>query len=73
MTANEQRWVVQPDDARIEIAIGREAKLSPDVQEALDSLMRALEAEQDVQGYLNCQEVEMGECRSYFSCAGVTQ
>ena len=72
MASDEQRWVVKPDDARIEIAIGRDAKLSPEVTAALDNLMRVLEANQDVQGYLNCQEVEMGECRSYFSCAGVT-
>lgn len=72
MASDEQGWVVKPDEARIDIAIGREAKLSPEITEALDSLVRALEANQDVQGYLNCQEVEMGECRSYFSCAGVT-
>ena len=72
MASDEQRWVVKPDEARIDIAIGREATLSPEVAEALDALMQALEANQDVQGYLNCQEVEMGECRSYFSCAGVT-
>ena len=34
--SEEQQWVVAPDEARIEIAIGREAKLSPEVQQALE-------------------------------------
>ena len=71
MASDEQRWVVKPDEARIDIAIGREAKLSPEVREALDNLLRVLEAEQDVQGYADCPAVAAGDCSGVYSCKGV--
>lgn len=51
MASNEQRWVVQPDEVRIEIAIGREAKLLPEVKDALDRLAHVLEQQREVQGH----------------------
>jgi hypothetical protein len=75
MAADEQQWVVAPDEARIEIAVGPEAKLSPELREALDNLARTLEKEQEVQGYLlgHCDEVSITQdCRYYMSCKGVT-
>jgi hypothetical protein len=71
MSSDKREWVVKPDEANIELAIGREAKLSPEVRSALDALMRALEAEQDVQGYGQCQDVAIGDCDAVFSCKGV--
>ena len=71
MASDEQRWVVKPDDARIEIAVGRDAKLSPEVTAALRDLLQALEAQQDVQGYMSCQAVTIENCDAVFSCKGV--
>jgi hypothetical protein len=71
MASDEERWVVAPDEARIEIAVGHEAKLSPGVQEALDNLMRVLESQQDVEGYFSCEKVFIRECRQYMLCGGV--
>ena len=71
MASDEQRWVVKPGEARIDIAVGPEAKLSPEVTEALHNLLRALEAQQDVQGYISCPAVAIGECDAVFSCKGV--
>lgn len=71
--ADEQRWVVKPDDARIEIAIGKNASISPEVKEALENLARALEDQQEVQGYAHCDKVEISQdCAWYMSCRGVT-
>lgn len=72
MTSDEQQWVVQPDEARIEIAVGRDVKISPEVQEALDALMRVLEDRKEVEGYFSCDKVFIRECRQYILCGGVT-
>jgi hypothetical protein len=73
MAGDEQEWVVKPDEARIDIAIGREAKLSPELREALDRIARVLEQQQDVQGYMNCPKVTYEEnCAAYVTCRGVT-
>lgn len=73
MASDEQGWVVAPDEARIDIAIGRDAKLSPELREALDRVARAMEQQQDVQGYMNCPQVTYEEsCASYVTCRGVT-
>jgi hypothetical protein len=71
--ADQQKWVVKPDDARIEIAVGKDAKLSPEVSAALENLAHALEEEQEVQGYSHCDDVTISQdCRWYMSCRGVT-
>jgi hypothetical protein len=71
--ADEQKWVVAPNDARIEIAVGKDANISPDVKAALENLARALEEQQEVQGYSTCQKVEISQdCAWYMSCRGVT-
>jgi hypothetical protein len=71
--SDESQWVVAPDEARIEVAVGKDAHLSPDVQAALEQLAQALEAEQEVSGYSKCEEVTITQdCRWYMSCKGVT-
>jgi hypothetical protein len=69
---DEQQWVVKPDEARIEIAVGAEAHVSPDVAEALNRLAEALEGQQEVQGYIHCEKVSWSECKWYMTCTGVT-
>lgn len=73
--SDESQWVVAPDEARIDIAIGKDARLSPDVQSALDQLAQALEGQSEVSGYAmaHCDEVTISQdCRYYMSCKGVT-
>lgn len=73
MSTDESQWVVAPDERRIEVAIGKEAKLSPDLRAALDQLARALEADNEVSGYINCQKVSFDpNCDFYMVCKGVT-
>jgi hypothetical protein len=69
--ADEGRWVVAPDEARIEIAVGPEAKLTPELAEALENLARAVEQQQEVQGYTVCDKVHIGECRMLLICSSV--
>lgn len=69
--ADESQWVVAPDEARIEVAVGKDANLSPAVREALEALARAVEGESEVQGYGVCLKVSLGPCETYFSCQGV--
>ena len=71
--ADKQKWVVEPNEAHIEIAVGKDAIISPELSAALENLARALEEEQEVQGYSSCQEVTISQdCRYYMSCKGVT-
>jgi hypothetical protein len=73
VVADEQKWVVAPKDARIEIAIGKDANISSDLKAALENLARALEDQQEVQGYTTCLKVEISDdCAMYMSCRGVT-
>lgn len=71
--AEESGWVVAPDEARFEIAVGKDAKLSPEIQQALDQLAKALESEQEVEGYASCLDVQITKnCWYYMSCHQVT-
>lgn len=72
MSSDEQQWIVAPDEARIRIAIGREAKLSPELREALQNLIGVLEKREDVQGYMICNEVKIESCANFMECKGVT-
>lgn len=47
----DREWLVAPDEARISIAIGPEAKVSPEVMTALRGLLEAIEAGGEVEGY----------------------
>lgn len=69
--SDESEWVVAPDEARIEIAIGTEAKISPEVRQALDQLAQTLEGRDEVQGYFFCKDVTVGTCLTFISCRGV--
>lgn len=71
MASDDRQWVVAPDEARIEVAIGEHAQLSPELREALDHLAQLVERGQEVQGYVRCDEVHMGPCYNYYSCKGV--
>jgi hypothetical protein len=39
---------------------------------ALDQLAQALEAQEEVHGYVNCADVAGPDCLPYFTCRGVT-
>lgn len=58
MAKNEREWVVEPKTARVDIAIGPDAEISPALREALVQVAQAL-ADDDVSGYLmnSCSEV----------------
>jgi hypothetical protein len=72
MTSDEQRWVVAPDEARIEVAVGPEATVSPELRDALDNLARVLEQQQEVQGYMKCDSVSWEPCAWLFTCGKVS-
>lgn len=75
MSSNEPQWVVAPDEARIEIAVGKDAKISPALREALNQLAQALESASEVQGYAstNCPHVTIvPDCDFLMICRGVT-
>jgi hypothetical protein len=72
MASDDQQWIVKPDEARIDIAVGPDAQLSPELRAALDQLAQALETQQDVQGYIHCEKVSFDECKWYMTCTGVT-
>lgn len=72
MASDEQPPVVAPDEARIEIVIGPEAKISPEVRAALEKLTRVLEERQEIQGYMQCQDISIQPCAMYTICRGVT-
>ena len=65
------RWVVAPDEARIDIAIGRDTKLAPEVRQALENLARAIEQRSEVEGYFFCGKVEIDECQVNIMCSSV--
>lgn len=58
MSDNEREWVIAPDAAKIDIAIGPDAQLSDDVRAALDQLAEVLGEQSEVQGYAMCGSVE---------------
>lgn len=87
MASDERDWVVAPDEARIDIAIGKEATISPEVRAALEQLAEALGASDDVQGYadviikfgtpirvggMNCPSVQVSDCAVNIRCTGIT-
>lgn len=52
MASDEQDWVIAPDEARYDIAIGENADVSPEVMQALQQLADTLGGvERDVEGY----------------------
>lgn len=62
--SDDSGWVVEPaSEVQIEIAVGEDAELTPEVREALDSLLRVLESEQGE------QEVEAYRRRCPSQCA----
>lgn len=78
MAENERNWLVEPRSARINIEIGSDAKLSPELRDALQNLAQALGAEDEVQGFVmksgqwTCSEVHMSDCAILVSCSSVT-
>ena len=72
MTANDSSQSVAPDEARIDIAIGSQAKVSPQLREALDSLAKIVEQQDDVQGYMKCDSVSWEGCAWLIKCSVVS-
>jgi hypothetical protein len=48
MASEEHKWVVQPDSARIDLAVSHEVKAAAQLSDALDPLARALEQSEGV-------------------------
>jgi hypothetical protein len=73
MPADEGQWVVAPSEARIDIRIGREAQLAPEVREALERLAQVLEQQAEVQGYrqIACGVVKIADCAVDIQCSQV--
>lgn len=79
MAADDQDWVVAPDEARYDIAIGDSADVSPEVMQALQQLADTLGGvERDVEGYASgtmcsiqvwCQRVS--PCAMVMKCTDV--
>lgn len=77
MASDDRDWVVAPDEARIDIAIGPGAKVSPEVRAALERLAEAMGTGDDVQGYalcsnkMICGNVQVTSCAFNISCSMV--
>lgn len=75
--SDERQWMVAPDETRIEIAIGPEARVSPEVRAALEQLINAIAQQDDVQGYamcttrIECQTVKTTLCAVNMICSSV--
>ena len=81
--SEEKDWLLEPSGrAGIYIAIGKDAVVSPRLREAVDGLLRALEA-QEVEGYMvslgakcavksctkdNCKPVVISPCYAFQTC-----
>lgn len=75
MAANERDWVIEPSTARVEIAIGTEASISPELRSALEQLAQVMAQEDEVSGYaieIKCTDVTTTLCNINVSCARVT-
>lgn len=74
--SDESGWVVEPAGVEIHVAVGPEAELTPEVRQALDQLVRALEAENDVEveGFrqrcpTKCMPGKFGACNPQEDCS----
>ncbi len=47
----ETGWVLKPSSGAFNIAVGPDAVLTPEIQEALDDLLQAIEAEEETAGF----------------------
>lgn len=65
--SDESPWVVAPDEARIDITIGKDATLSPAVRDALNRLVQVIEQEDEVAGYMSCSGYAP-KCSPVFTC-----
>jgi hypothetical protein len=71
----ESGWVVEPG-VEIRIAVGREAELTPEIQAAIDDVLRALEAAEatsaEVEGFgkcgVQCKAPGYGLCNPQAEC-----
>jgi hypothetical protein len=72
------RWLLEPPASRevhLYVDVGRETELTPEVREALNALVRALEGE-DVAGFrlgAGCTGFYSGPCWSYQICPDFTK
>jgi hypothetical protein len=75
MTENEREWVIEPNTARIEISIGNDAAISPDLRAALEQLAQVMAQEDEVSGYMirvDCHDVTTTMCDINLKCSAVT-
>lgn len=74
MARKERRWLVGPGEAHIDIAVGREARLSPELLEALRNVARVLQGEGDQSSLrsMECPQITIENCEILVSCRGIT-
>ena len=70
--SDDSGWVVEPG-VEIQIAVGPDAELTPEIREALDGLVRALETEPEVEGFratcgAQCKPPGFGTCNPKGTC-----
>jgi hypothetical protein len=82
--SSEPRWLLEPGEARIHVAVGEGAVLTPELREALEALAGALHRE-EVEGYakprpcpalnicnpldtINCNPFTSAPCASFTTC-----
>ena len=71
MESEERRWVVKPDEVNLNIAVGKDAKISPAIREALEHLANVLGEQDEVSGYMYCPDVSVTDCAYHVRCNGV--
>jgi len=80
MPDNPSDWISHPpapNEARIAIAIGRNAKLNPELRDSLEQFARSLSQGTDphqrgIHSDLACQRVYIGECAVFVECHTVS-
>jgi hypothetical protein len=75
-SSDESSWVVAPPGLEIQIAVGPDAHLTPEIRGALDGLLRALENDTEVEGFkappscpTQCVSPGYGACNPQGVCA----
>ena len=73
--SEKSKWLMKPpaaDEANISIAVGDQAKLSPELIEQLENLARQLNVDPAAKAKIICGDVVIGECRVHMTCQGVS-
>jgi hypothetical protein len=81
-SSERNQWLLSPpspDEAKIFVAIGKDAQLTPKLRSVLEDMARAFKdpsthaggTEHGVQSNMRCPQVHAGECEVYMDCTGV--